>query len=261
MQKIGGLLAGLVLFGAFGSAAFFVVQPVVVPAQPGEIVHVGQIVAGQSFAVHVEKKSGLSFGWFDVLPGEGFPVDWGFDLVEQPETLVIEIRSPSGARRGNWLLPLEFRNALGESQTLSLEIGVFAPEVVETVLIEPVDSVAEVGKPFVYRLIVNNEGLVGDHLTVSSNLHEYWFSPFAFDVGPNEKVEREITVTPRVQGERRVEFFVRSNRTTMAQTFFFNQTVRPGVPESFWNSLYGFNFFAPTLSGYYWLAGALSGFS
>ena len=253
------LLAALLLAAAtLVSATFFVVQPVDTSVESGDVLALGKLSPGQSVDVHIEKKSGLDFKWARLSVSNKVPPGVSLEIENQPEIFIIHFSTSREASFGDISVPLVFYGPSGESQILNLQLTLLPPTAVQTISLESLDPQPELGVPFRYRMIINNDGLDSDTVRLTSNQADYWFSPTSFLVPAGQKVEQVLVVTPRVQGERRVEFLFSSDKTGLSQSFFFTQTVPPGVPESFFNAFFGHPFFTPPLAGFYWLDGFLA---
>jgi hypothetical protein len=250
------LLALALLLSAGAYAEVLLVEPAVATLQDGSIFALGAMQPGDVVELVVSKRTGIPGVDWDLVSVQ-LPKDWAVASQEETEaTIITRLKTSKLIEENIYNLRIGLSSNSAGIQPESADLRIQIKKGLVDVSINELSRQAVVGEPLDYNVTVNNRSIAQQKLRLSSELSPTWLMPFDVIVPPKQKITKQFTVMPRVDGVRSFRFFVDSEQQRVAE-FYSVLDVRPTVDSKYTASLYGFPFFTFALAPFQALASVL----
>lgn len=254
----------VLLCASMAHALVFLVKPVSQPLESGATVLLGSIMPGETLELVFSNDDREGGFWNRLqIAQDSLPSGW---VVSAPqlfaESLVVSVRVPGNETehlQNIHVRLLDVHNPL-HAQDVSLQVLV-KNDLVKASFSPLQDSVL-LGQKARYKLVLVNNSLADHLVTVRSSLPFFWFEPIQIKLSakPDALAQQELVlgVNTKSYGVRNFSFLVDSDLSGRHLAVYQTDLlVRPTLQGKFQSGLFGFSFFTPNLSVFYFFNGLL----
>ncbi|MBU0636121.1 hypothetical protein KKE06_03785 [Candidatus Micrarchaeota archaeon] len=257
MHKFLLIVALLVLVNSV-QAVVFLVSPVSTALEANASFSLGEAMPGETIELVFSNEDGKGGYWNQVTIVEGsLPGNW---IVSQPElfaeSLVLSISIPK--EETEKLQNMRFRLSNTQNpltvQEISLKV-VLKNDLIKTSF-SSVQEFVSLGETASYQLVVLNNSIAAHTIVIRSSLPSFWFEPQTIVVPAKQNftvpIEAVLKVSPKSYGLKSFSFLVDSGlNEKRLDAFQIELLVKPTLKGKFGAGLFGFSFFSPNLSVFY----------
>lgn len=260
------VVSGFFLFTSV-SASVFLVSPVSQELEPNASFLLGSVMPGETLELIFSNEDGKGAVWDRIeIVSESLADSW---TVSSPqffaESIVVSLQIPPTETEKLQVFRVrlwENANPL-HAQEFSLQLFV-KNDLVFSSVSSLQDSIV-LGESATYKLVLVNNSLSSHSVVVRSSLPSFWFEPHwvFLEPKPSPGAVRELTlqIKPQAYGLRDFSFWVDSELNDKRLAVFENQLlIEPTLKGKFQSGLFGFSFFSPNLSVFYFFNALLGSF-
>lgn len=255
-QKILCILLFLLALAANASADAFLVDPLVVKAEPGKIIDVGGVQPGESMQLIFSTDSGYGNNakWVQAVFGTN---PYGEIIQAQSSeagtrSLITRISTSTLLPPGTYRLPLTLRGTPGqlENETYQVQFTV-AQKLFSATLMDPRVE-GKLNETLKYNLTLVNDSSAEVTVRVEPSLPTTWSNGITTTIKPHSFKSVEMLVTPRFAGPKGFDIQVTNTRTGQRyEMLHANLVAHASIKDHYSAGLYGFPFFTISLVANY----------
>ncbi len=240
------------------NATVLLVSPVSKLLESGSSFSLGSVMPGETVELVFSNDDGKGGLWNKLEVVEGaLPATW---KVSEPElfaeSLVLKITVPAVETEKTQSIRVRLSDArsLVDAQEVSLRVLV-KNDLLNASFSSLQESIL-LGQKASYRVVLVNNSLAPHTITIRSSLPSFWFEPqtVSLQPKPSPSAMKELTleVYPKTYGLKNFSFFADSelNQKTLV-SWPSDLLVKPTLEGKFQAGLFGFSFFSPNLSPFY----------
>ncbi len=243
------LALAVLLIANAASAAISVILPVDVKLDNKAEFELGNVAAGETFGVVVQKKSGNGFDW-DSL-NANIPNSWNVNYRLSDKTLIADISIPANAPEATSVLTFTLSSSERPLTSESFKGIVNVRKNLLTVTMDNLKQSVIGGNQVFYRFVASNDSIAEHRIAIESSLPDYWFEPREIILQPKQKQELALPLKPRADGTRNFSFFVKSRQNDFSRVFNAELSVAQTIQGKFSASAYAFPFFSLSNFAFY----------
>lgn len=258
MKRFLVFLFAILSFLSSASALVSLVSPVAQQLEPNSSFSLGSIMPGETLELVFSNDDGKNGVWNKVEIAEGsLPSSW---IVKEPEvfaeSLAISIMVPTTEVEKLQSIRVRLSDARNPLHAQEVSLKVLVKNDLLSASFSPLQESVPLGKRALYKLVLVNNSLAPHTVAVRSSMPSFWFQPLAVTLPPKPnpaaRQEFQLEVYPKAYGLKNFSFFVDSalNEKRLASVPF-DLLVRPTLAGKFQSALFGFPFFSPNLSPFY----------
>lgn len=230
------------------NANSLLIAPIEDNLENGGSLELGNIAAGETLELIIQKKSGLGFDWSRIIVDEAaLPAGWAAISIATDKTLVAQISLPADASQSIQRIPFSLESDAMPFSNENFSAYISVKENLMNVSIDGLKQEAMVEGQTFFRLVANNESIAEHALHITSTLPEYWFEPLDLVVGPKQTLDFNLMVVPKNYGPRAFFFTVNSSMNDFSQSFAAELNVYSTLRGKFTSSILGMPFFTLSL--------------
>ncbi|QQR92695.1 MAG: hypothetical protein IPJ89_00415 [Candidatus Iainarchaeum archaeon] len=243
-------------FGAYVSADAFLVDPLVVKAEPGKIIDAGGLQPGESMELIFSTDSGYGNDakWVQAVFGSN---PYGEIVQAQSSevgtrSLITRISTSTLLPPGTYRLPLTLRGTPGqlEDETYQLQF-VVAQKLFSATLLNPRVE-GNLNETLHYEVTLVNDSSATVEVRVEPSLPPTWSSGTTLMIKPHSFKSVPLSVTPRFAGPKSFDIHITNTRTGQHyDVLHANLVAHASIKDHYSAGLYGFPFFTISLVANY----------
>lgn len=239
-----------VLLAGTAFANITVLKPVEKELPNNGSIELGEISAGQTIEIFLQKKAQKGVLWQDAfIDSASIPFDWKVEKSIEDESIILLVTvSPNAVESIQNLKIVVSNSSFSETfiANLSVKTGLLDVDIKNRT------QKISIEKSGAFKLILINKSIAPETVLISSSLPKYWFEPEKISLKPNELKELDLAVFPKSYGGRNFDFYVKPLSTGKAFTFSdMHLEVYPTLKSKFTEPLYGMPVFTISMIPYY----------
>lgn len=243
-------IAVFVLLAGTAFANITVLKPVEKELPNNGSIELGEISAGQTIEIFLQKKAQKGVLWADAfVDSASIPFDWKVEKSIEDESIILLVTvSPNAVESVQNLKIIVSNSSFSETFIANL----FVKTGLLNVDIKNRNQKISIEKNAVFKVILINKSIAPETILISSNLPKYWFESEKISLKPNELKEFDLIVSPKSYGRRNFDFYVKPLSNGRAFTFSDMQLeVYPTLKSKFTEPIYGMPVFTISMIPYY----------
>ncbi|MEW6294744.1 MAG: hypothetical protein AB1467_00415 [Candidatus Diapherotrites archaeon] len=254
MFKTIGVLVFFVLVASGAFATISMLKPYDKALEDGSTLNLGEtakLSQGETLELIFSVDSKEGFNWNQAYVEEStLPANWSQEKsIIYGEQIGLKMKIAGDALDGTQRLKIILAS---DSKTESFDLILFIKKGLLSANIQGLDRAVKVGDTVAYNVTIGNDSIADHTVIISSDLPSYWMKEKEVTVKGKEFVKTTFTVVPKTYGERKFNFILKSKlNDSSINSFEAILRVQPTIESKFFNALYGFPFFSPTLTPYY----------
>lgn len=255
-QKILPIILVFLAFTAYVSADAFLVDPLVVKAEPGKIIDAGGLQPGESMELIFSTDSGYGNDakWVQAVFGSN---PYGEIIQIQSSeagtrSLITRISTSTLLPPGTYRLPLTLRGTPGELEDETYHVQfIVAQKLFSATLLNPRVE-GNLNETLRYDVTLVNDSSATVEVRVEPSLPPTWSNNAVVTIKPHSFKGVQLPVTPRFAGPKGFDIHITNARTGQSyDVLHANLIAHASIKDHYSAGLYGFPFFTISLVANY----------
>jgi hypothetical protein len=251
-------LLAFALFFSSVHASIALVSPVSQKLNAGTALDIGSAMPGESVELVFSNDDGKGGLWNQLeVVRESIPSNWKvFEPELFVESLVLKITIPPAETEKLQSIGVRLSDARNPADAEEVSLRLLVKNNLLSASFSPLQESVLLGQKASYRVVLVNNSIASNTVTIRSSLPSFWFEPvmLSLDPKPNASAMQELTldVYPRTYGIKNFSFRVDSELSQKTIVSYpTDLLVKPTLEGKFQSGLFGFPFFSPNLSPFY----------
>jgi len=247
-KKALALLLVLVVFTTQASADAFLIEPISGSLKSGDSAELGNVARGETIRVVMQRQSGTGFQWDKIsFDNSTLLSGWDASFELQDKTIIAIFKIPKDAAESIQRISFTLESNASPVSKENFSVYVTVKKNLLSASMEGLKQESEVGVATKFKLIINNESIAPQRISVKSSLPNYWFESASFEVEPLQTLDVNLLVYPANYGQRNFSFSVKSELNDFSSNFAAELAVISSIRGKFLAPMFGLPFFTISL--------------